>query len=82
MDLIIAVSEAGGRVAISIERVAIDDTRIADNDNYQPKNIKIPATSEMLISLSYQFIKFKGQCKYKVFQHIYLIQLVHTFATM
>lgn len=42
-DVIIAVGEAGGRAAVSIERVAInvDDARIPDNDNYQPKNIKI-----------------------------------------
>ena len=46
--MIIAVGEAGGRAAISIERVAInvDDARIADNDNYHPKNIKISATGE------------------------------------
>ncbi|AJI73425.1 pyrrolidone-carboxylate peptidase [Francisella tularensis subsp. novicida GA99-3548] len=47
-DVIIAVGEAGGRAAVSIERVAInvDDARIADNDNYQPKNIKISANGE------------------------------------
>ncbi|APC90931.1 Pyrrolidone-carboxylate peptidase [Francisella sp. MA067296] len=47
-DVIIAVGEAGGRAAISIERVAInvDDARITDNDNYQPKNIKISATGK------------------------------------
>ena len=48
LDMIIAVGEAGGRATISIERVAInvDDARIADNDNYQPKNINISATGE------------------------------------
>ncbi|MDE4978229.1 pyroglutamyl-peptidase I, partial [Francisella tularensis subsp. holarctica] len=48
-DVIIAFGEAGGRAAVSIERVAInvDDARIADNDNYQPKNIKISANGEI-----------------------------------
>ena len=48
-DVIIAVGEAGGQAAISIERVAInvDDVRIADNDSYQPKNIKISATYQI-----------------------------------
>ncbi|MDE5005001.1 pyroglutamyl-peptidase I, partial [Francisella tularensis subsp. holarctica] len=47
-DVIIAVGEAGGRAAVSIERVSInvDDARIADNDNYQPKKIKISANGE------------------------------------
>ncbi|MDE4955286.1 pyroglutamyl-peptidase I, partial [Francisella tularensis subsp. holarctica] len=47
-DVIISVGEAGGLAAVSIERVAInvDDARIADNDNYQHKNIKISANGE------------------------------------
>ncbi|MDE5014568.1 pyroglutamyl-peptidase I, partial [Francisella tularensis subsp. holarctica] len=47
-DVIIAVGEAGGRAAVSIERLAInvDDARIADNDNYQPNNIKISAKGQ------------------------------------
>ncbi|WP_150467663.1 pyroglutamyl-peptidase I [Francisella sp. SYW-9] len=42
-DIIIDVGEAGGRSAVSLERVAInvDDARIPDNDNNQPKNKKI-----------------------------------------
>lgn len=37
-DVIISVGQAGGRFAVSPERVAInvDDGRIADNDGYQP----------------------------------------------
>ncbi|MEY8716226.1 pyroglutamyl-peptidase I [Francisella philomiragia] len=47
-DVIIAIGEAGGRAAISIERVAInvDDARIADNDGYQPKNVKISTNGD------------------------------------
>lgn len=42
-DIIINVGEAGGRSAVSLERVAInvDDARIPDNDNNQPKDKKI-----------------------------------------
>ncbi|BCD91642.1 pyroglutamyl-peptidase I [Francisella halioticida] len=42
-DIIINVGEAGGRSAVSLERVAInvDDARIPDNDSNQPKNKKI-----------------------------------------
>ncbi|MED7788688.1 pyroglutamyl-peptidase I [Francisella sp. 19X1-34] len=47
-DIIINVGEAGGRSAVSLERVAInvDDARIADNDNNQPKNKKISKTGK------------------------------------
>lgn len=47
-DVIIAIGEAGGRAAISIERVAInvDDARIADNDGYQPKDVKISTNGD------------------------------------
>jgi len=42
-DIVINVGEAGGRSAVSVERVAInvDDARIADNDGYQPHESKI-----------------------------------------
>lgn len=42
-DIIINVGEAGGRTGVSLERVAInvDDARIPDNDNNQPKDKKI-----------------------------------------
>ncbi len=47
-DIIINVGEAGGRSAVSLERVAInvDDARIADNDNNQPKDKKISKTGK------------------------------------
>lgn len=84
-DVIIAVGEAGGRAAVSIERVAInvDDARIADNDNnYQPKNIKISANGENAYFSKLPIYKIKLQYKHKAFQLIYLIALGHMFVTM
>ncbi|WP_459129424.1 pyroglutamyl-peptidase I [Guggenheimella bovis] len=47
-DLILHVGQAGGRGAISIEKVAINymDARIPDNDNAQPKAKAISPTGE------------------------------------
>ncbi|QIW09338.1 pyroglutamyl-peptidase I [Francisella sp. LA112445] len=47
-DIIIDVGEAGGRSAVSLERVAInvDDARIPDNDNNQPIDKKISKTGK------------------------------------
>jgi pyroglutamyl-peptidase len=42
-QLVIAVGQAGGRTALSVERVAInvDDGRIADNAGYQPIDVPV-----------------------------------------
>lgn len=44
-DAIICVGEAGGRSAVSIERVAVNikDARIPDNDGIQPRDLPIRA---------------------------------------
>ena len=42
-DVIVSVGQAGGRFAVSPERVAIniDDGRIPDNEGYQPIDVPI-----------------------------------------
>lgn len=47
-DAIVCVGQAGGRVGISVERIAIniDDARIADNDGSQPIDVPIQTNGE------------------------------------
>lgn len=42
-SLVLCIGQAGGRAAVSLERVAInvDDARIPDNDNAQPVDVRI-----------------------------------------
>ncbi len=55
-DVVLAIGQAGGRNAITPERVAIniDDARIPDNDDFQPIDQAIHLDVRQLIFQIYQ----------------------------